>query len=189
MTKKIKIEENILVKMLSDRNSKALEILYDNYSAAMYGVIHRIIQNDAVAEDVLQEAFIKIWNNFHQYDALKGRLFTWMINLCRNLSIDKVRSKEFNNQRKNQGIENAVFSVGSGSISSYNPDTIGVKEIIQKLEPEYKMVIDLLFFEGYSQSEAAEKLNIPLGTVKTRSRAALQKLRTLFLSDEQLNGH
>jgi RNA polymerase sigma-70 factor (ECF subfamily) len=183
LARRIKIEEDALVKMLVERNEKALEILYDNYSAAMYGVIHRIIQNDAIAEDILQEAFIKIWNNFLQYDSAKGRLFTWMVNICRNLSIDKIRSKEFTNQNKNQQLEKTVSFDGSLSSVSYNPETIGIKEIVRKMEPEYRIVIELLFFEGYSQSEAAEKLNIPLGTVKTRSRAAIQKLKALFIND------
>jgi RNA polymerase sigma-70 factor (ECF subfamily) len=150
----------------------------------MYGVIQRIVQNEAIAEDVLQESFLKIWSNFIQYDASKGRLFTWMINICRNLSIDKVRSKEYTNLRKNQDIENVVSFNSSFLNPSYNPDTIDVKEIVKKLEPEYYTIIDLLFFKGYSQSEAAEKLNIPLGTVKTRSRAAIQKLRMIFLNDK-----
>ncbi len=183
MKKKIKIEEEKLVKMLADREVKALEILYDNYSAAMYGVIRRIVQNDALAEDLLQESFVKIWNNFIQYDQSKGRLFTWMINICRNLSIDKVRSKDFTNQNKNQTIEKTVSIEHSLITVSFNPDTIDIKEIVKKLDSEYRKIIDLLFFEGYSQSEAAEKLNIPLGTVKTRSRAALQKLKAIFLDD------
>ena len=183
MGKRIKIEEEQLVKLLVGRDTKALEILYDNYSAAMYGVIHRIIQNDKIAEDVLQEAFVKIWNNFLQYDSAKGRLFTWMVNICRNLSIDKVRSKDYSNQYKNQTIEKTVSFDSSLITASYNPDTIGIKEIVRKLDPEYRIIIDLLFFEGFSQSEAAEKLNIPLGTVKTRSRAALQKLKNVFLND------
>ncbi len=186
MGKKIKIEEEKLVKMLAERQEKSLEILYDNYSAAMYGVIHRIVQNDALAEDLLQDAFVKIWNNFLQYDSSKGRLFTWMINICRNLSIDKVRSKDFTNQNKNQDIEKIVSFEETLTTASYNPDTIGIKEIVRKLDPEYRKIIDLLFFEGYSQSEAAEKLNIPLGTVKTRSRAALQKLKTLFVDVEKV---
>lgn len=183
MGKKIKIAEEKLVKMLADREVKALEILYDNYSAAMYGVIHRIVQDDSLAEDLLQDVFVKIWNNFFQYDASKGRLFTWMINICRNLSIDKVRSKDFANQNKNQTIEKFVSFEDTQATSSYNPDTIGLKEIVNKLDPEYRKIIDLLFFEGYSQSETAEKLNIPLGTVKTRSRAAIQKLKSIFLDD------
>ena len=185
MVERIKIEEQKLVKMLADREAKSLEILYDNYSAAMYGVIHRIVKDDAIAEDLLQEAFLKIWNNFLQYDAAKGRLFTWMINICRNLSIDKVRSKDFTNQYKNQTIEKTV-SFENALTTNYNPDIIGIKEIVNKLNPEYRKIIDLLFFEGFSQSEAAEKLNIPLGTVKTRSRAALQKLKSIFLDDRIL---
>ncbi len=181
MGKKIKIEEDVLVKMLAMRDESALGILYDNYSSAMYGVIYRIIQDHPSAEDILQEAFLKIWNNFAQYDVAKGRLFTWMINICRNLSIDKIRSKDFSNRNKNLSADSIVSIIDLESSNSFNPDTIGVKEITKKLDPEYKLIIDLLFFQGYSQSEAAEKLNIPLGTVKTRSRVAIQKLRELFL--------
>ena len=187
MAKRIKIEEEKLVKMLVERNTKALEILYDNYSSAMYGVIYRIVQNDVAAEDLLQEAFVKIWTNFLQYDAGKGRLFTWMLNVCRNLSIDKIRSKDFANQNKNQTLEKNVSFEDSLITAPYNPDTIGIKEIVGMLEPEYRKIIDLLYFEGYSQSEAAEKLNIPLGTVKTRSRAAIQKLKIIFLNDKNRN--
>jgi RNA polymerase sigma-70 factor (ECF subfamily) len=176
---KSEIDEDELVSKLAGRDPKGFEILYDNYSAAMYGVIHRIVQDEAIAEDILQEAFVKIWNNFVQYDAARGRLFTWMINICRNLAIDKIRSKDFVNQNKNRQDGNSVLS-NVQAASPYNPDTIGIKEIIKKLDPDYRVIIDLLYFEGYSQSEAAERLNIPLGTVKTRSRAAIMKLRELF---------
>src|SRR5438128_417661 len=131
--------------MLADREAKSLEILYDNYSSAMYGIIHRIVKNDEIAEDLLQEGFLKIWNNFHQYDSAKGRLFTWMINICRNLAIDKVRSKDFTNQYKNQPLEKTVSSEYNLLNTDYNPDTIGVKEMVKKLDPEYRKIIDLLF--------------------------------------------
>ena len=164
--------------MLSERNTDGLEILYDNYSPALYGVIHRIIQHDEIAEDVLQETFLKIWDNFNLYDPAKGRLFTWMVNVARNMAIDKVRSKEFSQKNKNRDLETSVIAPDYQGV--YNPDTIGIKEMVRKLEPEYRQIIDLLFFGGYTQSEAAEKLNIPLGTVKTRSRAAIMKLRQQF---------
>ena len=166
--------------MLSERNTEGMEILYDNYSSALYGVIHRIIQDDEIAEDVLQETFLKIWNNFNQYDPGKGRLFTWMVNIARNMAIDKVRSKEFSQIRKNRPLSDSVSFGDFDNQATYNPETIGLKEMVRKLEPEYRQIIDLLFFGGYTQSEAAEKLNIPLGTVKTRSRAAILKLRMQF---------
>ena len=175
-----RIAEPDLIKLLVERNKQGIEILYDNYSSALYGVIYRIVQNDEIAEDVMQEAFVKIWNNFSQYDATKGRLFTWIVNLARNLAIDKVRSKDFINSSKNQDIANIVSFIDMGSNHSYNPELIGLRELVRKLDPEHKEVIDLLYFSGYTQSEAAEKLNIPLGTVKTRARNAIMKLRKEF---------
>jgi RNA polymerase sigma-70 factor (ECF subfamily) len=176
--RRIKIEEDELIRLLAAKDKQGMEILYDNYSAALFGVIHRIVQREEIAEEVLQEAFLKIWNNFAQYDAAKGRLFTWMVNVGRNLAIDKVRSKDFVNQAKNQTLENAVFIPDPKLV--FDPELIGIREIVRKLEPEYRQIIDLLFFEGYSQSEVAEKLSIPLGTVKTRSRAAIMRLRNFF---------
>lgn len=182
MTRHIKISEEDLIALLVQRDMKGMEILYDNYSSALYGVIYRIIKNDEIAEDVLQDSFLKIWNHFLQYDPEKGRLFTWMVNIARNQAIDKVRSKDFVNQSKNQSLDNAVSFVDLNKSTAYNPDTIGLKEMVKKLDGEYRQIIDLIFFEGYSQSEAAEKLNIPLGTVKTRSRTAIMKLRQEFES-------
>lgn len=184
MGRRIQIAEEDLVTMLTGRDTDGMEILYDNYSAALYGVIHRIIQNEEIAEDVMQETFLKIWNNFTAYDAAKGRLFTWMVNIARNMAIDKVRSKEFYQQQKNRDIADTVSFVDFSNQTTYNPETIGLKEMVRKLEPEYRQIIDLLFFGGYTQSEAADKLNIPLGTVKTRSRAAIMKLRQYFEKDK-----
>lgn len=180
MTRHLKISEEDLIALLVRRDMKGMEILYDNYSSALYGVICRIVVYEEIAEDVLQDAFLKIWNNFPQYDSSKGRLFTWMINIARNQAIDKVRSKDFVNQTKNQSLEKTVSFVDSSKSTSYNPDTIGLKEMVKNLDGEYRQIVDLIFFEGYSQAEAAEKLNLPLGTVKTRSRAAIMKLRQQF---------
>ena len=164
---------------------KGMNILYDNYSAALYGVIFRIVKTQEIAEDILQDVFLKIWNNFSQYDPGKGRLFTWMVNIARNQSIDKVRSKDFVNQQKNQSLDKTVSFMDLDKSTAYNPDTIGIRELVGKLDEEYRKIIDLIFFEGYSQSEAAEKLNIPLGTVKTRSRSAIIKLRQQFEKAEK----
>ena len=180
MAKKIRIAEDALVSMLSERNTEGIEILYDNYSSALYGVIFRIVQSDEIAENVLQETFLKIWNNFARYDEAKGRLFSWMVSIARNMALDVVRSKDFNQARKNHTIDGSVSFVDSAFRTTYNPETIGLKDLVTRLDPEYRQVIELLFFGGYTQSEAAAKLDIPLGTVKTRSRAALLKLRQQF---------
>ena len=105
---KISLSEEELVLALRNREKIAVEALYDMYSASLFGVISRIIIDIPVAEDVLQETFVKIWHSFASYSTEKGRLFTWMVNIARNLAIDKIRSKDFKNNNKNQELENNV---------------------------------------------------------------------------------
>ncbi|RYD87207.1 MAG: sigma-70 family RNA polymerase sigma factor, partial [Sphingobacteriales bacterium] len=120
--RKISLSEEDLIQALRNREKIAVEALYDMYSASLYGVIVRIVTEEAVAEDVLQETFVKIWNSFASYSADKGRLFTWMVNIARNLSIDKVRSKDFRNQGKNQELENNVTFIDEQRNTVYNPE-------------------------------------------------------------------
>jgi RNA polymerase sigma-70 factor (ECF subfamily) len=175
------ISEENLIKLLSSKNPLGMEILYDNYSGVLYGVLYRIVQHDEIAEELLQDVFLKIWNQFRQYDASRGRLYTWMLNIARNQAIDKIRSREFINSTKNQSLDDSV-NMPDISHSSFNPETIGLKEAVSKLEPEYSEIIDLMYFKGLTQIEVALKLHLPLGTVKTRSRTAVMKLRNYFSS-------
>ncbi|MBC7615129.1 MAG: sigma-70 family RNA polymerase sigma factor [Pedobacter sp.] len=179
-TKKISLSEEELVNALKRQESIAIKALYDMYSGALLGVISRIVIHTEVAEDLLQETFVKIWNSASSYDPSKGRLFTWMMNVARNLSIDKLRSKDFKNSNKNQDIENNVDFIDEQRKVTFNADTLGLKELVTKLKPEFKNVLDMVYFKGYTQVEAAEELNLPLGTVKTRVRMAILELRKNF---------
>ena len=165
---------------LRNREKIAVEALYDMYSSSLYGVIVRIIVDTATAEDILQETFVKIWHSFASYNTDKGRLFTWMVNIARNLAIDKIRSKDFKNQSKNQELENNVTFVDEQRNTVYKPELLGIKDLVQTLKPEQKSILDLVYFKGYTHVEAAEELAIPLGTVKTRLRMALIELRKNF---------
>ncbi|SEO89119.1 RNA polymerase sigma-70 factor, ECF subfamily [Mucilaginibacter gossypiicola] len=178
--RKISLSEEELVLSLQHREKIAVEALYDMYSASLFGVISRIINDTAIAEDVLQETFVKIWHSFSSYSTEKGRLFTWMVNIARNLAIDKIRSKDFKNQNKNQEIENNVTFIDEQRNTVYKPELTGVKDLVQTLKPEQKLIIDLVYFKGYTHVEAAEELGIPLGTIKTRLRMAIQELRKHF---------
>ena len=150
------------------------------YSTSLYGIIFRIVQQQEIAEDLLQETFVKIWNSFSSFDSTKGRLFTWMVNVARNLSIDKLRSKDFKNNAKNQDIENTVNFIDEQNATALNPDTLGVRDLVKQLKPEQKAILDLVYFRGYTHVEAAEELGLPLGTVKTRLRMAIITLRKYF---------
>lgn len=179
-TKKISLSEEELVSKLKSQDTLAIQALYDMYSGALLGVISRVIQHTEVAEDLLQETFIKIWNSAGSYDNSKGRLFTWMMNIARNLSIDKLRSKDFKNSNKNQDIENNVDFIDAQKEVTFNADLLGIKELVTSLKPEFKTVLDMVYFKGYTHVEAAEELNLPLGTVKTRIRMGIMELRKNF---------
>ena len=178
--RKISLSEEELVRALRNREKIAIEALYDMYSSSLYGVISRIITDTATAEDLLQETFVKIWNSFSGYSAGKGRLFTWMVNIARNLAIDKIRSKDFKNQTKNQELENNVTFIDKQKNTVYNPELLGVKDLVETLKPEQRSIIELVYFKGYTHVEAADELGVPLGTIKTRLRMAIMLLRKHF---------
>lgn len=139
-----------------------------------------IVKKEEFAEEILQDTFIKVWKKIEDYDASKGRFFTWMLNIARNMAIDKLRSKEFKAVSKTDDISSFVDIGDSEYAEKHNMDHIGVKDVLKKLSEEHQFLIQKMYFEGYSQSEIAEEFDIPLGTVKTRVRSAMSKLRELF---------
>jgi RNA polymerase sigma factor (sigma-70 family) len=138
------------------------------------------LKKEEYSEEILHDTFIKIWQKIEDYDPSKGRFFTWILNIARNMSIDKLRSKEFKTTTKTDDISSFVNIHDSGYADRNNFEHIGVKEVLNKLPEEQKFLIEKMYFEGYSQSEIAEEFNIPLGTIKTRVRSGMSKLRVLF---------
>jgi len=174
----MKFAESQIVEMLHQNDKRVIAIIYDQYAAALYGVVFRIVQSEEVAQDVMQDAFVKIWKKGMTYDSTKGTLFTWLLNITRNTAIDKLRSAGFRKRGKNQSIDAHVYTKVSSR--GTNPDEIGVKELLNNLDDKYREIIDMIYFSGFTQKEVSEELNIPLGTVKTRLRIGLRELREIF---------
>ena len=145
-TKKISLSEEELISGLKRQDTLVMQTLYGMYSGALLGVISRIVVQTEVAEDLLQETFVKIWNSAGSYDASKGRLFTWMMNVARNLSIDKLRSKDYKNTNKNQDIENNVNFIDEQKKVTFNADLLGLKDLVTNLKPDFKNVLDMIYF-------------------------------------------
>ena len=163
---------------LKEKNDQAFSFLYDHYAGALYSIIKQIVtDNPELADDVLQEVFINVWRKIDSYDQTKGRLFTWMLNIARNASIDLLRSKGYQNSQKNQGLPDSVYKGAANQAILQNVDSIGLKKMLEKLRPEHRILIELAYFKGFTHEEIAEMLAIPLGTVKTRIRNALLQLR------------
>jgi RNA polymerase sigma-70 factor, ECF subfamily len=181
LARRISIEEEQLVFLLKSKDQKGFSILYNNYSGALFGVIGRIIQSDDDANDLLQDTFLKIWRNIDNYDPTKGSIFTWMMNIARNLSIDRVRSADFRDSSQNISMEdNVIFQVDNEYQTVQDIDSIGLKKVVDNLRPEYRQLIDLIYYKGYTQAEVSEEFGIPLGTVKTRIKAAVGSLRAML---------
>jgi RNA polymerase sigma factor (sigma-70 family) len=173
-----KMDTNELVVAIQNRSEEAFCILYDDYAAALFGITYKIVNNKTVAEELLQDVFVKIWKHIDMYDAAKGTLFTWMLNITRNTCKDYFRSKGYRYQtiEVQRELDDIPIKYMPQS-SSYQEEGWEMLHLTQKLEPKYKEIIDLVYIYGYSQEQVAEQLNLPLGTVKTRSRAALNQLR------------
>jgi len=178
MPETLKYTEPELIDLLKLRQQTAFSYLYDNYASALYGIIVSIVPDRELANDVLQEAFVKIWKQVSTYDASKGRLFTWMMNIARNASIDMLRSKNYQRSQQNRELTETVYEKG-GSTST-NVEQIGLRKLVNSLKEDYRILLELAYFEGLTQDEISKMLNMPLGTVKTRLRTALIQLRELM---------
>ena len=172
--------EEELVLLLRQQSRDAFNYLYRQYSAVLYGVITKVVYDEHIAQDVLQDVFVKIWNNIGQYNAQKGRLYTWMINIARNSAIDKLRSKGEIMKGKIQTGEDVVDNLAQGMKTEQSTDTIGLRKMVAGLKPEYETIISLAYFKGYTLDEISKTLQIPLGTVKTRMRSGIQQLRGIY---------
>jgi RNA polymerase sigma factor (sigma-70 family) len=172
--------EQALVIAIKEKDRTAFAHLYKSYAAIIFGTINRIIADKELAEDTMQEVFVKIWDNIHQYDVAKGRLFTWMINLTRNYSIDVLRSKAYRNQKMIKGTEETVHHIKDEAIQFDKLDKLAFQKTISNLNEKQQQVINLVYFQGYNQEEVSKILEIPLGTVKSRIRLAVSELRKIM---------
>ena len=170
-----------LISQFQKKDEKAFEQLYNMYSDSMHGVIYNIVRDRDIAEEVMQDVFIKAWHKASSYDASKGRFFTWILNISRNAAIDKTRSKAFKNSGKNLDAQFFVDILETSENLNDKTDAIGIKKFVGKLAKKCIEVIEILYFKGYTQKEASETLNMPIGTIKTRNRNCIKELRQMVL--------
>lgn len=169
--------EKEIVTLLECGDKKAITLLYDNYSDALYGVIKKIIADDDTAQDVLQESFIKIWRYSKKYDSDKAKLFTWLYRIAYNTAIDKVRSQKNKDGKEVQMETSNVYKISADEL---NQDVMDMQKHLGSLDEKYQIVINALFFEGMTQQEASEELDIPLGTIKSRLKIGLRELKKIY---------
>ena len=172
------LSEGHLVSALQTGQRAAFTALYDAYSPALFGVILRLVRDQEIAEDLLQDTFIKIWTHRHTYDPHQGRLYTWLVTIARNIALDELRSRKVQAQALPYSPEGMIaytdpaFNQGllTGSIFSLVPI-------------KYRQIVELVYAQQWTHQEVAAELDLPLGTVKTRLRTALGELKRYFHQD------
>lgn len=169
--------EKHIVELLQERNDKAISLLYEHYGDTLYGVAKKVVRDEELAQDVLQESFVKIWKKSDTYDASKAKLFTWLFRITRNTAIDKLRSVNTKSDKEIQMDVSDVYNLG---VESIKPELIDVRENLDKIENKYQIVLEALFFHGMTQQEASDELDIPLGTIKSRLKIGLRELRKIY---------
>jgi len=172
----ISLEQHI-VQLLEKGDTTAINLLYENYSDSLYGVILKVTNNEELAQDALQETFVKVWKNAKKYDSKKAKLFTWLYRIAKNTAIDKLRSYNNKFEREVQIDKSNVYILPS---SNLNQDVLDLREHVARLDEKYQIVLKALFFEGMTQQEASEELDIPLGTIKSRLKIGLRELKKVY---------
>lgn len=170
-----------LIEGLRARNPEALAAAYDRYGQVVYSLFLRITRDQSTAEDLVQELFIRVWNNARHFDAAKGSFGVWILSIARHMAIDHVRSAQSRFTTRLRPLEDAerVRTENEGSTQESILDqarTVGAA--FSYLNFNQKRVLELAYYEGFSQTEIAAKLNEPLGTVKSWMRSGLSRLRT-----------
>jgi len=166
-----------LIQQFQKKDKIAFETLYDMYAENICGVINVILKDPERSQELCQDVFVKIWNKSDQYDTSKGRFFTWILNIARNTAIDELRSKSHKNQKKNLPVDSLVGIYENSEDLNGKIDTIGLQSQLKGLKDKCILLIDLLYFKGYTQKEAAKELKTPIGTIKTRIRSCISEIR------------
>ncbi len=179
-TKLIELQSVIL--SIKQGEESGLKLLYHHYSDAIYGIVHRILRRQEESEEVLQSVFLKIWNNIDSYNESKATLFTWMAQIARNTAIDMKRLKSFEMTSNTSSFDNTEYGMAAES----SEKSVDIKALIKNMPDKYRILLNKMFLEGYTQQEISDELEIPLGTVKTRLRDAIQTLRETLKDEKHL---
>ena len=171
--------ENQIVQLLQRKDKGAIKLIFEHYGPVLLNIILRVVKDRSIAQDTLQDALLKIWKKGQSYKPENGSLFTWLTTVCRNAAIDKTRTKDFKlTEKSNASID--LVSIAEAVVQEEETDQQYIHQLMDQLPPVQRKLIDLAYFQGYTQQEIAKCLDMPLGTVKTRIRLAIKHLRAII---------
>jgi len=168
-------KDSTLIQDLKNKDERALSLLYDNYSGAIYSVILKMIRDEGKAQDLLQETFMTVWDKAESYDTDKGRFYTWVYRIAKNKTLNVLRKTD-------PLIQTDDFSVhiNKEDATSIDPEYLEINGAVTQLEAHHKEAIELVYFKGLTHKEAHTEMDVPLGTFKSYIRQALKQLRESY---------
>lgn len=172
--------DEYILQLILKRNKLGIALLYDKYSAALYGLIGRFISQSKLAQDILLDVFEEVWNNADKYDASKGRLYYWLTYIARNTLVDKllILARDITSPPFEFVKEHNAPKVNFQGL--YRSD---LKNILAQIATEHRLIIEYTYFRGYAPSKIADELGIPVGTIKKSLRAGVLHLRKIFQNE------
>ncbi len=171
---------NILIEKFQQKDEGAFEELYNRYSKSMHGVIYNIVRDHSITDEIMQDVFIKAWNNASNYSEEKECFFTWLLIMSRNAAMEKRDSQNLNDIDTTQHVDFFADIIQNNISVDTQTEDLGIELFVSKLANSCIEVIELLYFKGYSQQKASESLDMPMGTIKTRNRNCLKELRIML---------
>lgn len=175
-----------LMKKIKAKDDKALAELYDLYNRLLFGMIISVVKKREEAEDVLQEVFVKIWEKAHSFNEDRGNVYSWIVTLTRNKAIDRIRSKGYKTQQKaSQDVDAPEFTLEGDKYDPLETTIFSdraelVRKALGEIPESQSEVLEIAYYRGMTQSEISDHLEIPLGTVKTRMRQGMIKLKDIL---------
>ncbi|NER09136.1 RNA polymerase sigma-70 factor, ECF subfamily [Muriicola jejuensis] len=168
------MDENLQIERLREGDKNALYSLYDRYSGALFGVVLRMCRDRGMAEDLLQEIFLTIWEKIDQFDPSKGKFYTWAYRIARNKTLNALRKSDPLIQTEDMRVYKDIRE------EETTQDFEALNGVVMKLEDHHQKVIELVYFKGYTHREAHKIMGVPLGTFKSYVRQALIQLREKY---------
>lgn len=179
-------EEIELISRIKNRDEQALELFYDKYNKLLFSLVLSIVKRREEAEDVLQELFTKIWEKAHTYNEKQGSVYSWVVTMSRNKAIDRIRSRRYKSAMKEATDNESPYDHIESEVQNPLDQTIlneragYVQEALNSIPKEQRQVIMVAYFQGMTQSEISVELDLPLGTVKSRMRDGMMKLKNIL---------
>ncbi len=187
----VELDDEELIRQIGRSQPEAVRLLYQRYGRMVYSVALRAVSDPSAAEEITQDVFLRIWEKAETYRADKAKVVTWIARIARNRAIDVYRQRRSRDDRASAGWEELKQAATAPSPHpGERMETARlqgrVREAVASLPPDQKTALTLAFFQGLTHKEIAEELGEPLGTVKTRIRAAMQKLRSMLDGEGEL---